>query len=331
VIRDEFRQAWRAVRAHLPLAATAIGIAALAIGANTAVFSLVNAVLVSPLPYADSSRLVEVNGRRLGVDRDPLSLPDYLDLRNANHTFDFLTATFQWSANVTGGDAERVQGMRASADFFSALGTAAALGRTLIPDDEQGAGRRVVVLSDGLWKRRFGADPSVLGQTIVLNGDSYTIVGVLPRAFVTPVREADLIAPFPTASDPRRTARDLGFLRVIGRLRPGVTVEQATQDLDAIVAWLRAEYPTTNGTHAGTTVVEWHSVLVARVKPILMLLQAAVVVVLLVACANLANLFRWSARSSSRAVPLRLADVLEDCWLVRWRDARCSLSLRATC
>jgi len=307
VIRDEIRQAWRAVRAHLPFAATAIGITALAIGANTAVFSLVNAVLVSRLPYPDSSRLVEVNGRRLGVDRDPLSLPDYLDLRGANHTFEFLTATFQWSANVTGGDAERLQGMRASSDFFSALGTAAALGRTLIPEDERGSGRRVVVLSDGLWRRRFGADPSVLGQAIVLNGDSYTIVGVLPRAFVTPVREADLIAPFPIASDPRRTSRDLGFLRIIGRLRRGVTVEQATQDLDAIVARLRAEYPTTNGTHAGTTVSEWHSVLVARVKPILMLLQAAVVLVLLAACANLANLFLVSAIRREREFAMRSA------------------------
>jgi putative ABC transport system permease protein len=307
VFRDELRQTWRALRAHRAFAAAAIAITALAIGANTAVFSLVNAVLVSPLPFPDSSRLVEVNGRRLDIDRDPLSLPDYLDLRDTNHTFAFLTATFQWSANVTGGDAERLQGMRATADFFSALGTPAALGRTLVAEDERGSGRRVVVLSDGLWRRRFGADPAVVGQTIVLNGDSYTIVGVLPRAFVTPVREADLIAPFSTASDPRRTARDMGFLRVIGRLRPGVTVAQATQDLDAIVARLRGEYPTTNATHAGVTVREWHGVLVGRVKPILMLLQAAVVLVLLVACANLANLFLVSAIRREREFAVRSA------------------------
>jgi putative ABC transport system permease protein len=307
VFRDELRQAWRALRAHRAFAAAAIAITALAIGANTAVFSLVNAVLVSPLPFPDSSRLVEVNGRRLDSDRDPLSLPDYLDLRDTNHTFAFLTATFQWSANVTGGDAERLQGMRATADFFSALGTPAALGRTLVAEDERGSGRRVVVLSDGLWRRRFGADPAVVGQTIVLNGDSYTIVGVLPRAFVTPVREADLIAPFSTASDPRRTARDMGFLRVIGRLRPGVTMAQAAQDLDAIVARLRREYPTTNATHAGVTVLEWHSVLVGRVKPILMLLQAAVVLVLLVACANLANLFLVSAIRREREFAVRSA------------------------
>jgi predicted permease len=307
VARDELRQAWRALGAHLPLATTAVLITALAIGANTAVFSLVNAVLVSPLPFPNSSALVDIAGRRIGVDRDPISLPDYLDFREGNRSFEVLAAAFQWSANVTGGEAERLQGMRATSNLFSALGADAALGRTLGPDDERGAGRRVVLLSYGLWKRRFGGDRNVLGSSVVLNGDSYTIVGVLPRAFVYPVREADLVAPFPLSTDPRRTLRDLGFLRVIGRLRPGVTIEQATQDLDAIVARLRAEYPTTNATHAGTNIVEWHSVLVARVRPILLLLQAAVVLVLAVACANLANLFLVSAIRREREFAVRSA------------------------
>ena len=304
---DELRQAWRALRAHRSFAATAVLITALAIGANTAVFSLVNAVLVSPLPFPNPSALMEVNGRRLGVDRDPISLPDYVDLRDGNRSFEVFAAAFQWSANVTGGDAERLQGMRATASLFTALGTPAALGRTLIPDDEHDAGRRVVVLSDGLWRRRFGADPRVLGSSIVLNGDAYTVVGVLPRAFVYPIRDADLVAPFPISTDPRRMSRDLGFLRVIGRLRAGVTVEQATHDLDAIVARLRAEYPTTNATHAGTNIVEWHSLLVARVRPILLLLQAAVGLVLAVACANLANLFLVAAIRREREFAVRSA------------------------
>src|SRR3954462_3656455 len=107
VIRDDFRQAWRALAAHLPFAATAVLISALAIGANTAVFSLVNAVLVSPLPFPNSSALVDIAGRRIGVDRDPISLPDYLDFREGNRSFEVLAAAFQWSANVTGGEAER--------------------------------------------------------------------------------------------------------------------------------------------------------------------------------------------------------------------------------
>lgn len=307
MIRDELSQALRALRAHVPFVSVAVLITSLAIGANTAVFSLVNAVLVSPLPFPDPSRLVEVNGRRADVDRDPLSLPDYLDLRDGNRTFEQLAAAFQWSANVTGGEAERLQGMRTTANLFTLLGAPAALGRTLVPDDERGAGRRVVVLSYGLWKRRFGGSASALGSTIVLNGDSYTVVGVLPRVFVTPIREADLVAPFPTDSDPRRNARDSDFLRAVGRLRPGVTIAQATEDLDAIVARLRSEYPATNAAHAGTTIVEWHSVLVSRVKPLLVLLQAAVSLVLAVACANLANLFLVSALGREREFSLRSA------------------------
>jgi putative ABC transport system permease protein len=124
---------------------------------------------------------------------------------------------------------------------------------------------------------------------------------------VFPIRDADLVAPFPASTDPRRTARDLGFLRVIGRLRPGVTNEQARQDLDAIVARLRTEYPATNATHAGTNVQEWHSVLVARVRPILLLLQAAVALVLVAACANLANLFLVAAIRREREFAVRSA------------------------
>jgi len=307
VARDELRQAWRALCARGPISLTAVLITALAIGANTAVFSLVNAVLVSPLPFPDSSQLVEVTGRRIDVDRDPISLPDFIDLRERNRSFDVLAAAFQWSANVTGGEAERLQGMRATASLFSALSVPAALGRTLGSEDEIDGGRRVVVLSHGLWTRRFGGDPNVLGSPIVLNGDTFIIVGVLPRAFVFPVRDADLVAPFPIASDPRRTARDLGFLRVIGRLRPGVTTAQATQDLDAIVADLRRLYPSTNATHAGTNILEWHQVLVARVRPILLLLQAAVALVLAVACANLANLFLVAAIRREREFAVRSA------------------------
>jgi len=331
VARDELRQAWRALGAHLPFAATAVLITALAIGANTAVFSLVNAVLVSSLPFPHASQLVEVTGRRLDVERDPISLPDYLDLRDGNRSFAVLAAAFQWSANVTGGEAERLQGMRATSNLFTALGTQAALGRTLVPDDESGAARRVVVLSHGLWKRRFGADPNVLGLSIVLNGDAYSVVGVLPSAFVYPVRDADLVAPFPTSTDPRRTSRDLGFLRVIGRLRAGVTIEQARQDLDGIVARLRAEYPITNATHAGTTVAEWHSVLVARVRPLLLLLQAAVALVLAVACANLANLFLVAAIRREREFAVRSALGASRARLVREVFAESGLIAIAGC
>lgn len=192
-------------------------------------------------------------------------MPDYIDLRESNRSFDVIAAAFQWSANATGGDAERLQGRRATSSLFTALGTPAALGRTLIPEDESGAGKPVVVLSHGLWKRRFGGDPNVLGSPLVLNGETIPSSAFCRAPLSILFARQILSRRFPISTDPRRTARDLGFLRVIGRLRPDVTVEHATRDLDAIVARLRIEYPTTNATHAGTNITEWHSVLIARV------------------------------------------------------------------
>jgi len=304
---DDIYHAWRSLTARRGLAVAVVLIMALAIGANTAVFALVNAVLLSPLPFRDPSRLVTVTGLRPGTDQDPISLPDFRDIRARTRAFDGLSAAFQWSANVTGGEAERLQGMRATAGLFPMLGVGAALGRALVPDDERGSGERVVVLTHGLWTRRFGADPRAIGTSLVLNGEAYRIVGVLPAAFVTPIRDAELVAPFPMDTDPRREARDMGFLRVLGRLRAGVTLEQATADLDAIVATLRSEYPTTNATHLGVMVTEWHRAIVARSRPLLLLVQTAVALALLTACANLANLFLADAVRRAPAFALRSA------------------------
>src|SRR6185436_12532327 len=153
MLTDDLRHAWRGVRARPAFAAAVIVIMALAIGANTAIFTLVDGVLLSPLPFRDPGRLTAITGIRSGTDQDPISLPDFRDLREGNRAFESLAATFQWSANVTGGEAERLQGMRASAALFPLLGTAAALGRTLVDDDERGSGHRVVVLTHALWVR----------------------------------------------------------------------------------------------------------------------------------------------------------------------------------
>ena len=295
MLLDDCRYAWRALRAHAPFAATVVAILGAAIGANAAVFAIVNAVLLSPLPFPGGSRLVVVNQTRADSPSEPLSIPDYRDLRDGNRTLEGLAAAFQWSANLTGGDAERVQGMKASASLFSLLRTAPALGRAILPEDERGSGARVVVLTHRFWSRRFGADPAVLGTRLVLNGDAHVVVGVLPAEFITVVRDADLIAPFPIDADPRRTLRDSGFLRVIGRLRDGVTVAQAREDLDAIMARLRIEYPATNATHLGTAIVPWRRALAANQRAVLLLLQGAVALVLLVACANVGNLFLAAA------------------------------------
>src|SRR5436853_5944487 len=143
---DDLRYAARALRAHALVAAAVTAILSVAVGANTAVFALVNSVLLSPLPFRDPARLVTVQQTRADSAEEPLSIPDYRDLREGSRAFEQMAAAFQWSANVTGGEAERVQGMKASASLFAMLGASAALGRALVPDDEQGSGRRVVVL-----------------------------------------------------------------------------------------------------------------------------------------------------------------------------------------
>jgi putative ABC transport system permease protein len=304
---EDIRYAWRAVRAHAPFAATITLILSVAIGANSAVFALVNAALLSPLPFPDPSRLVIVNQTRADSLNEPLSIPDYRDLRDGNRSFDALSAAFQWSANLTGGEPERVQGMKASASLFTLLHANAVLGRTLLPGDELGSGARVVMLTHRFWTRRFGGSRSALGASLVLNGDAYTIVGVLPPAFITPVRDAEIVAPFPIDTDPRRASRDAGFLRVTGRLRPDVTLDQARTDLDAIMARLRAEFPGTNATHLGTSIVLWRSALAATGRSLLLLLQGAVALVLLVACANVANLFLAAAIRREHEFAVRAA------------------------
>ena len=199
-------------------------ILATGIGASTVMYTLVQSVLLRELPFQDPERLVWMYNARTERDRAPLSVPDLEDYRREASSLAGLAVFTNWTTNLTGvGTPERLDGVRVSGNFFELLGTSAALGRTLQPDDETRE-RRVAVLTHGLWQRRFGGDPGFVGKDISLNGATYTVVGVLPPRFLFPFREAELAVPVTLQSDPRRADRGANFLRVVARLAPAVTL-----------------------------------------------------------------------------------------------------------
>ncbi len=300
-----FNELWQAVRRSVRRPAFSAGVVlvlALAIGANTAMFALVNAILLRPLPFSDPDRLITFSFVRPGTDRQPLSLPDVGDFKESNRTLDGIVSIFGWSANWTGqGDAERLSGMRVSADYFQVTGAQVQLGRPLDVDDEH---RPAALLTHGVWQRRFGGAANVIGQSMILNGEAFTIVGVLRPDFASVIRDVDVVVPYSPATDMRRGNRAQGFLRVIARVKPGLTIAQAEEDLAAIERRIREEYPDSHGANTGIRLVPVHEELTGRSAPMLRLLLVAVVVVLLVACANIASLFlvRGSAHRQELAV-----------------------------
>ena len=300
-----FNELWQAVRRSVRRPAFSAGVVlvlALAIGANTAMFALVNAILLRPLPLSDPDRLITFSFVRPGTDRHPLSLLDVGDFKESNRTLDGIVSMFGWSANWTGqGDAERLSGMRVSADYFQVTGAQVQLGRPLDVDDEH---RRAALLTHGVWQRRFGGAANVIGQSMILNGEAFTIVGVLRPDFASVIRDVDVVVPYSPATDMRRGNRAQGFLRVIGRVKPGLTIAQAQEDLAAIERRMREEYPDSHGANTGIRLVPVHEELTGRSAPMLRLLLVAVVLVLLVACANIASLFlvRGSAHRQELAV-----------------------------
>jgi putative ABC transport system permease protein len=280
----------------------------LGIGANTAIFSMVNGVILQQLPFKDPEQLVWIWSSRTDRDEAPFSIPDFQDLKEQNKSLERMVALSDWSANLTNnGDPERLLGVRISADAFEMLGVSAAIGRTLIPEDDNPESERVVLLTHGLWSRRFGGDASLLGQTITLNGDSYTVVGVLPSNFIFPGTKAELAVPLALYSDWRRTNRNTNFLKVISRMKQGVTPQQARADLDSICGQLRNQYPATNSTKQGVKLIALKDEIVGDFSSALILLLGAVGLVLMIICLNLANLMLARATARRREMAIRLA------------------------
>jgi putative ABC transport system permease protein len=305
---NDLRYALRRLRQSPGFSLIAILTLALAIGANSSIFSAVNALLLRQLHYQNPDRLVWVQATRQGASRAFFSVLNFADTRERSQTLDRWIAFTTWGVNLRGSEeTERVQGIRISAEAFQNLGLHAATGRTLGPNDEKAGAAPVVMLGYGFWQRRFGGDRSVIGRTEVLNGDPFTVGGILPRDFVIPNAETDVVAPLQLASDPRRANRGTNFLRLMARLKPGVTAAQAESELGAITDRLREQFPEDNGNLTTPRVVSLQDEVVGSYQQSLLVLLGAVGVVLLIACSNLANLQIARAAARQKEMAIRTA------------------------
>ena len=301
---------------------TMISVIALAIGigASTTIFSVVNAVLLRPLPYKDPGRLVIIDANYLALDmaRIGASAPEFLDYRGQAQVFEHIAAFGDVDLTLTGGDGpELVRGTRVSANLFSLLGATPGMGRTFSPEEEQ-AGRSVVVLSDGLWRRRFGGNPNIVGTTLTLEGRACEVAGVMPAGFQFPHssfpfgRRADLWMPIAFTEEELAHRSQYSF-RVIARLQADLSLEKAQAEMDTLASRLQQQYPRSyrgpNGEDGGwkITATSLEELVVARVRPALLILLGAVAFVLLTDCANVANLLVARGLARQKEVAVRLA------------------------
>lgn len=306
---QDLRYSFRVLRQKSVFAFTVIVALALGIGANTAIFSVVNAVLLRELPFKNPEEVVWVWSSRIDRDKAPFTLPDFQDYRDQNQTLDQIAAFTGIGLNLTGNEtAERLQGMRVSANLFQLFGLDASAGRLFVAEDDEPARRHIAVLTHESWQKRFGARPETIGQVLTLNGDSYTVIGVLPPRFSLPDRDAEIAVPLSPAVDPSRDVRSsTNFLRAVGRLKSGVTREQAQSDLTAIVVRQKQQFGDSYLKKNGVRLVPIHEETVGNVRTALWVLLGAVGMVLLIACSNLAALSLARASARHREMSIRKA------------------------
>ena len=319
-LAQDLRYSLRSLRKNPGFAAIGVLTLAVGLGANTAIFSVVNSVLLRPLSFREPDRLVGLwqTNTALNAERESVSPANFLDWREAATAFEDIVAMSYWSFDYTGkGEPESFSGELVTQDFFHLLGIAPQWGRAFLAEEYQPGHEHVVVLSHGLWERRFGSDPGIVGQTISLRDEAYTVVGVLPADFHMQWlgKDREVFAPMPLTPQ-LRLLRTANYLDVLGRLKPGVSLEQAQASLAGTAARLAATYPTEDGS-VGVSLLPLAELLVGRIRPMLLLIAGAVGLVLLVVCANIANLLlvRGSRRGRELAIRVSLG-------AARWRVIR---------
>jgi len=308
LLRQDLKWTFRALRQSPGFALTAVTVAALGMGANTAAFTLLDHVLLRPLPYAHPDRLamVYLTDSSGGYGRLELSPPNYQDLRSMTSSFESFSAYSGLSVLLTGdGEPRRVEGANVGAGLFRMLGVGPALGRGFLPEDEKSSSPATVLLSDRLWRTQFGADPNVIGRKMLLDDQPYTVTGVMPEGFAFPSREAQLWIPlrFPPFGPAERMNY---YLYGVARLRAGVTLEQARADLSVEASELRKAYPKDNA-GIGATAYDMRDMVSPQSRMLILAVFGAAFCVLLVACSNLANLLLARAMTRRREIAVRIA------------------------
>jgi putative ABC transport system permease protein len=304
---SDLRFAFRQLLKNPGFTGVAVLTLALGIGANTAIFSVINAVLLRPPPFKEPKRLAFVCEKSKDMDDMSVAYPNFIDWQHQQQSFSSLAAFRIEEWNLTGTSRpERVVGLQVSAGFFSALGVPPLRGRAFTADEDKIGGERVVVLSEGLWRRRFGADPAVLNRPVSLNGESYTVVGILPGAFQFP-RRVELWTP---VGHKAAWTEQRGWhpgMYVIGRLKPGVDVPAARRDLETVAARLAKDYPDSNAGNSVTVMALQERLAGPSVRTALAMLLGAVVLVLLIGCTNMTNLLLARAAQRRKEIAVRLA------------------------